>query len=764
MTQNLATNPQFDTVNAAGHPLGVAAEAHSVGNSSVSVPLVSSRTVVEGGKTVRFDFTSAHPDGTAARLELTDAPTVTGHEYTLIVLARGGTTRSDQEPAVNITPVLTGNAPARPSRPASTWHEYRLSQAAGSDQGTGLLASGAQPGDWIEVRSVCLVPEGNYTGPHFDGDMNTGVWDGIPHNSTSTLAGTALPVHSVTSYGARGDGVTDDTAAIQRALDVPTGETRTVHFPHGTYRITQQLTWDPYRAHLLGENATVYCDLTLPGDQPLDTFERFDSRTYAVRVLSTAPFFFGNPPISNRTVVHSGIEFLAPERDQNRTKACNGLFIAGQVDDNLHTNWGDLTYADGRRKNSNFTLSNMTFRGFGVAACIGSFTYMMGFRDCAFMFNRTAVYLPRDRSRDVPVAGERFDDRGERIYFDTCDFASMTYGNYTIDMEADQTFKFINCSFDWTAQLLRAGDMSLIDFTGCHFETPTAEFNRSAHYGYPVSATASQPQPYPYMKLEAKSLVSISQSFFLLNNRAEKAHYPINYLAEGDAWATLNIVESFMLFTEVTAISGGGMRVNISDPKFHVDNEHIPMLGLTPKHNKLHSGIYTPGAWEFSNGNMYGNTIDNVENQTGVDGMLCLYSVAGPHNLATLSVTAPLNGAKAVAGLCVDLCFGDLPTQRQPNTNITATGICAEYLDSSGTVLGRYSFNTAYVQFTPVTLKHHEWSRVSLVHYNDSTIWDHGVALNNVELAERVRFVITLRGGAAGNWLLMSNAHINTYG
>ncbi len=51
----------------------------------------------------------------------------------------------------------------------------------------------------------------------------------------------------VRDYGARGDGVTDDTEAIQRALD-DGGSNRIVYLPDGEYRISRQLRFRPSAA------------------------------------------------------------------------------------------------------------------------------------------------------------------------------------------------------------------------------------------------------------------------------------------------------------------------------------------------------------------------------------------------------------------------------------------------------------------------------------------------------------------------------------
>ena len=56
-----------------------------------------------------------------------------------------------------------------------------------------------------------------------------------------------------TSYGAAGDGSTDDTAAIQNALNDlgATGHSPILYFPAGTYRISQTLNFGQYHQRWL---------------------------------------------------------------------------------------------------------------------------------------------------------------------------------------------------------------------------------------------------------------------------------------------------------------------------------------------------------------------------------------------------------------------------------------------------------------------------------------------------------------------------------
>lgn len=61
----------------------------------------------------------------------------------------------------------------------------------------------------------------------------------------------SMPV-SVKSFGATGNGTTDDTAAIQRAIDFWTGGYGAVYFPDGSYKVTSVLTVSQGRVTLFG--------------------------------------------------------------------------------------------------------------------------------------------------------------------------------------------------------------------------------------------------------------------------------------------------------------------------------------------------------------------------------------------------------------------------------------------------------------------------------------------------------------------------------
>jgi len=107
---------------------------------------------------------------------------------------------------------------------------------------------------------------------------------GTPENGGATIVDRALAADeefvgpfaswkSVRDYGAKGDGVTDDTAAVQRALTdlkaVATNSFSVLYVPAGTYRITQTLV-----TRRIGRND--YLGASIVGEDPATTVLAWD--------------------------------------------------------------------------------------------------------------------------------------------------------------------------------------------------------------------------------------------------------------------------------------------------------------------------------------------------------------------------------------------------------------------------------------------------------------------------------------------------------
>lgn len=92
---------------------------------------------------------------------------------------------------------------------------------------------------------------GTYTGKFGSASFETGApsWTVKFPGKTVDLADIHKPViNTVKDYGAKGDGVTDDTAAIKACIK----NESLIYFPAGTYRVTETLTLDD--KHMCGEN------------------------------------------------------------------------------------------------------------------------------------------------------------------------------------------------------------------------------------------------------------------------------------------------------------------------------------------------------------------------------------------------------------------------------------------------------------------------------------------------------------------------------
>jgi len=128
--------------------------------------------------------------------------------------------------------------------------------------GNGTIADGAPAVGNTEIVTAgasSFTTALNYVYKGYLGD-GTPIQTGTSGDYTRTLQQRLDDFASVKQFDVKGDGSTDDTAGIQRALDEMYSDTdqddarsrRALYFPAGTYNITSALTIPPY-AHLVGE-------------------------------------------------------------------------------------------------------------------------------------------------------------------------------------------------------------------------------------------------------------------------------------------------------------------------------------------------------------------------------------------------------------------------------------------------------------------------------------------------------------------------------
>lgn len=88
--------------------------------------------------------------------------------------------------------------------------------------------------------------------------------NGLTGSVARTLSGKVGELISVKDFGASGDGVTDDTAEIQAAIDAVSADGGAVYFPPGVYLISSSLNISADGVSLIGPNGTYIWDGSTP--------------------------------------------------------------------------------------------------------------------------------------------------------------------------------------------------------------------------------------------------------------------------------------------------------------------------------------------------------------------------------------------------------------------------------------------------------------------------------------------------------------------
>ena len=286
---------------------------------------------------------------------------------------------------------------------------------------------------------------------------------------------------SVKDFGAVGDGVADDTAAIQAALNSATGKGLTIYVPQGTYKITTSLTWpQSWPVRLIGDGVEA-------------TIINYTGASSAINMFSSG---------ASTVFVKSSIENL--RLDGNGTTSVNGVNI---------------------RQAYSIALRNVRIRNFGVGVRIEqSWSILLDFvhfdansqvglelhneannitcNCCEFLLNARGIYTAGARSvlfsgctleentqYGAYITSNSTDSQSESITFQGC----YIEGNATNDIRiiqdsgaiSPQSTVIRDCYFVGMAsratQAIRADQADHVVITGCDFSIGTATYGYSLY-------------------------------------------------------------------------------------------------------------------------------------------------------------------------------------------------------------------------------------------------------------------------------------------
>uniref|UniRef100_A0A6M3IJ90 Putative pectate lyase n=1 Tax=viral metagenome TaxID=1070528 RepID=A0A6M3IJ90_9ZZZZ len=250
-------------------------------------------------------------------------------------------------------------------------------------------------------------------------------------NLAKTLSDHAGVVN-VLDYGAKGDGVTDDTAAIQAMLDyakslMPSGlkAPTVLYFPHGQYKISSGLTYTPADGNgytiFRGEYTKTYIFST--DDITALTVGLAGNDTYGIFIDS---IFFRTPVSDSAT--KPVVKLIRPKI--GRIKHCyltggsSGIEMDGAIDYEISSNWfeairGGLTSSGGiylhntSQTGSYNRLYENYITGLKTNAIMVRGNAAISIHNNTFGSTQKGVYV--DASNDVSIIGNRMRTMGNQL-------------------------------------------------------------------------------------------------------------------------------------------------------------------------------------------------------------------------------------------------------------------------------------------------------------------------------------------------------------
>ncbi len=353
----------------------------------VSVALSSTSATLAAGSTQPFTATVSGSsniavtwkvDGVANGNSTVGTITGTGSTITYTAPASAGshtlTATSAADTSKTATASITVTAPPPPPAVVSvTLSSTSANLAVGSAQPFTATVSGSPNTD--VTWKVDGVADGNTTVGTITGTGNTVTYTAPATAGSHTLTATSAAdttkqasavvtvqavqggcapaptsplVVSVKTYGAKGDGIADDTAAIQAAIEVVAGTGGTLLVPDGTYMINAILN--------SGKGLQLRSNMTF--------------RMSSAAVLKAIPNASGGysvlflPRVSNVNIIGGTIEGERSAHTGTGGESGMGIFVASSQDVYIEgvtakECWGDGFYIGGSAGSTNITLCNV---------------------------------------------------------------------------------------------------------------------------------------------------------------------------------------------------------------------------------------------------------------------------------------------------------------------------------------------------------------------------------------------------------------------
>ena len=265
--------------------------------------------------------------------------------------------------------------------------------------GNGTVADGAPAVGNTEIMtagSASFTTALNYVYKGYLGD-STPIVTGASGDYIRTLQQRLDDTVSVKAFGAQGDDSTDDTAAIQRALDElysdlsdqnDTRSRRILFFPAGIYRITTAMTIPPF-AHLVGEGPDKSV-IRNSGATAVAVTEDDDGQTYP-NIGNSGATTPTQIQISNltfkNTTANGGLSIDSATKVYLHNCKFEGNYTAGGVD--VSASKGVTVRSTTALPCLNLYFNHCQFTGFARLVDISHDSKNVRFNDCDF---NTAFY------------------------------------------------------------------------------------------------------------------------------------------------------------------------------------------------------------------------------------------------------------------------------------------------------------------------------------------------------------------------------------